>query len=309
MTNFIKFEFLVSCAMYTYDTQCITMRDLESYRVRLEEEFRNRNIDAMFLISNKYAEQMIYENPGVFELICDGTAVRRNDNISLDDIMEKYLAYMSNDDLWAVYELKAKIEKEQNMTRIEIELSNDEVEMLNGWIGQMSDGVGENSDWCRYYYPYIEFDNNGVLYNKTAARFKGKSDKDILKMLGKKFIKITEMGSMYCTEAELYFDFVPNAEHDKRDDIILGQKTANSIVEKFTGKKDYFEVDDEEELNTRLQEQQKEFDELHGKVMKGLDDLYNDLADLTGNEDLRDPEKRRMDPEEFYKRLEELKNG
>lgn len=43
--------------------------------------------------------------------------------------------------------------------------------------------------------------------------------------------------------------------------------------------------------------------------MKGLDDLYNNLADLTDDEDLRDPEKHRMDPEEFYKRLEELKNG
>ena len=109
MTNFLKFEFLVSCAMYTYDTQCITMRDLESYRVRLEEEFKNRNIDAMFLFSNKYAEQMIYENPGVFELICDGTAVRRNDTVSLDDIIEKYLSYMSNDDLLAVIAVKNKI--------------------------------------------------------------------------------------------------------------------------------------------------------------------------------------------------------
>ena len=109
MINFIKFEYLVACAMYTYNTQCITLRDLEEYRIKLEDEFKKRNIDAMFLFSSKYAEECVYDNPDVFELICDGTAIRRNDEVSVDDLIDRYLAYMSNDDLLAVVAVKNKI--------------------------------------------------------------------------------------------------------------------------------------------------------------------------------------------------------
>lgn len=111
MTNFIKFEYLVACAMYTYNTQCITMRDLNEYRIKLEAEFKKRDIDAMFLFSSKYAEECVYENANVFELICDGTAIRRNDEVSIEDLITKYLSYLSVDDLLAV--LTVKVEEEQ----------------------------------------------------------------------------------------------------------------------------------------------------------------------------------------------------
>lgn len=111
MTNFIKFEYLVACAMYTYNTQCITMRDLNEYRIKLEAEFKKRGIDAMFLFSSKYAEESVYENSNVFELICDGTTIRRNDEVSIEDLITKYLSYLSVDDLLAVSTVK--VEEEQ----------------------------------------------------------------------------------------------------------------------------------------------------------------------------------------------------
>lgn len=106
MTNFIKFEYLVACAMYTYNTQCITMHDLNEYRIKIEAEFKKRNIDALFLFSSKYAEECVYENSNVFELMCDGTAIRRNDEVSIDDLITKYLSYLSVDDLLAVLTVK-----------------------------------------------------------------------------------------------------------------------------------------------------------------------------------------------------------
>jgi len=111
--NFIKFEYLVACAMYTYNTQCITMSDLNEYRVKLEDEFDKRKIKAMFLFSSKYAEECIYDNPDVFELICDGTAVRRNDEVSIDDLIHKYLSYMSTDSLLAVSAVKNAIDEQK----------------------------------------------------------------------------------------------------------------------------------------------------------------------------------------------------
>ena len=111
MTNFIKFEYLVACAMYTYNTQCITMRDLNEYRIKLEAEFKKRGIDAMFLFSSKYAEESVYENSNVFELICDGTTIRRNDEVSIEDLITKYLSYLSVDVLLAVSTVK--VEEEQ----------------------------------------------------------------------------------------------------------------------------------------------------------------------------------------------------
>lgn len=111
MMNFIKFEYLVACAMYTYGTQCINMLDLNEYRMKLEAEFKKRNIEAMFLFSSKYAYECVYDNPDVFELICDGTAVRRKDEVSIDDLISKYLSYMSNDDLLAVTAVKNALDE------------------------------------------------------------------------------------------------------------------------------------------------------------------------------------------------------
>lgn len=111
MMNFMKFEYLVACAMYTYGTQCITMRDLNEYRMKLVAEFKKRNIEAMFLFSSKYAYECVHDNPDVFELICDGTAVRRKDEVSINDLISKYLAYMSNDDLLAVTAVKNALDE------------------------------------------------------------------------------------------------------------------------------------------------------------------------------------------------------
>lgn len=109
--NFMKFEYLVACAMYTYNTQCITMSDLNEYRMKLEAEFSKRNIEAMFLFSSKYAEECVHDNPDVFELSCDGTAVRRNDEVSIDDLVRKYLSYMSNNALLAVTAVKNALDE------------------------------------------------------------------------------------------------------------------------------------------------------------------------------------------------------
>lgn len=126
MMNFIKFEYLVACAMYTYGTQCITMRDLNEYRMKLEAEFKKRNIEAMFLFSSKYAYECVHDNPDVFELICDGTAVRRKDEVSIENLISKYMSYMSNDDLLAVTAVKNALD-ERVVERVVVTLDNGKV--------------------------------------------------------------------------------------------------------------------------------------------------------------------------------------
>ena len=186
------------------------------------------------------------------------------------------------------------------MKTISLNLTDDEVEMLGGWLGQMSDGVGENKRWCTDYWKNLDFDNGGISYNENAKPFKGKSDEEILELLGVRFIEITEEGMDYCSQSELYFD------GDKRDEVILGQKVANSIVEKLMGDKDYFEVYDQEEYNNRCKQNDSYMEELNRKCMEGIDSFYNELADFTGDDSLRDPNKRRMDVDDFYKKLKEL---
>ena len=118
------------------------------------------------------------------------------------------------------------------MKTISLALSMDEVDMLNSWLGQLSDGRGENKRWTTPYWRNLLFDTTGVtIQDENARPFKDKSDKDILDDLGDRFIDISNEYQEYCALSE-YFD-------DKRsEDLNLGVRVANSIVKKFTGTND-----------------------------------------------------------------------
>lgn len=190
------------------------------------------------------------------------------------------------------------------MKIISLVLSLDEVDMLNGWLGQLSDGVGENKSWTTPYWKNLSFDTTGItIQDENDKPFKGKSDKDILEDLGDRFIDISNEYQEYCALSE-YFD-------DKRnEDLNLGVRVANSIVKKFTGT-----TDDEWDLYTqedfdRMDKEQAELDAMSEKCCQGILDLYKDLAKLTGEEPPKTLEDCMWKPEDgdFYEKLKELDN-
>ena len=190
------------------------------------------------------------------------------------------------------------------MKTISIVLSLDEVDMLNSWLGQLSDGCGENKRWTTPYWRNLSFDTTGVtIQDENAKPFKGKSDKDILDDLGDRFIDISNECLNYCALSE-YFD-------DKRSkDLNLGVRVANSIVKKFTGT-----TDDEWDLYTqedfdRMDKAQADLDAMSEKCCQGILDLYKDLAKLTGEEPPTKLEDCLWKPEDgdFYEKLKELDN-
>lgn len=125
--------------------------------------------------------------------------------------------------------------------RISINFTDLEVEMLKGWQGQCSDGVGENKPSLNPYWKNLNFDISGIIVDTNVKAFRDKSEQNIIDKVCEKFIDVTEEGMNILGIGELYFNV------DKRDNEILAQKTANSIIAKLGGDKDYFEVDTPEE--------------------------------------------------------------
>lgn len=119
--------------------------------------------------------------------------------------------------------------------KIAINFTDDELEMMKGWQGQCSDGAGENKSWTNPYWNHLTFEKDGIVVDENVKPFKGKSEKDIIENIGERFIEITEDCLNWLSISESYF------KGDKRSKIRLGVKTANALVEKFGGEKDYFE--------------------------------------------------------------------
>ena len=115
-------------------------------------------------------------------------------------------------------------------------MTDDEIDMLKGLKGQMSDGVGENSDWCNKYWQnivgfenkdgksYFSFDERGAFANKT--------DDKVIKTLGRAFNKICDMlNEIPDCGPELFYD------DDRRNH--RQHNVARSVVQKLTGKDNY----------------------------------------------------------------------
>lgn len=115
-------------------------------------------------------------------------------------------------------------------------MTDDEIDMLKGLKGQMSDGAGENSDWCNKYWQniigfenkdgksYFSFDESGAFANKT--------DDKVIKTLGRAFNKTCDMlNEIPDCGPELFYD------DDRRNH--RQHNVARSVVQKLTGKDNY----------------------------------------------------------------------
>ena len=185
--------------------------------------------------------------------------------------------------------------------QIAIDFTKDEVEMLHGWQGQCSDGVGENMSWTGPYWKHLAIDKDGFTLDETVKPFKNKTEDVIKKDICKKFIKVTDAGMEFAGISSLYF-----ADCKKQDDINLGERTANSIIKKLGGDA-FYEETDLEELAKIRKEQDLEIEALMKRVDKENLELCDMMAQLTGDESYRgNPSKLGMNPVDFYKKLHEL---
>ena len=116
-------------------------------------------------------------------------------------------------------------------------MTDDEIDMLKGLKGQMSDGAGENSDWCnKYWQNIIGFENkDGKSYfsfNESGA-FANKTDDKVIKTLGRAFNKICDMlNEIPDCGPELFYD--DDERRNRRQ-----HNVARSVVQKLTGKDNY----------------------------------------------------------------------
>lgn len=115
-------------------------------------------------------------------------------------------------------------------------MTDDEIDMLKGLKGQMSDGAGENSDWCnKYWQNIIGFENkDGKSYfsfNESGA-FANKTDDKVIKTLGRAFNKTCDMlNEIPDCGPELFYD---DERRNRRQ-----HNVARSVVQKLTGKDNY----------------------------------------------------------------------
>jgi hypothetical protein len=185
--------------------------------------------------------------------------------------------------------------------QIAIDFTKDEVELLHGWQGQCSDGVGENMRWTGPYWKHLVIDKDGFTLDETVKPFKNKTEDAIKKDICRRFIQITDEGMEYAGISELYF-----ADCKKQDDINLGERTANSIIKKLGGDV-FYEETDLEELAEARKEQEREIDALMKRIDKGNLEMCDMMADLTGDESYRgNPSKLGMNPIDFYEELRKL---
>lgn len=115
-------------------------------------------------------------------------------------------------------------------------MTDDEIDMLKGLRGQMSDGAGENSDWCnKYWQNIVGFENkDGKSYfsfNESGA-FADKTDDKVIKTLGRAFNKTCDMlNEIPDCGPELFYD--DDRRNHRQHDV------ARSVVQKLTGKDNY----------------------------------------------------------------------
>lgn len=154
-------------------------------------------------------------------------------------------------------------------------MTDSELNMLNGFLGQLSDGAGENLNWTTKYWSNMEkFENvNGQTYiniNDQVKPFKNKTDSQILEDLCERFITIADDVYSVCGMTTMHSD---EKDLDEPQAIL----DANSIVEKLSGEKDHWEPLDAEEYQKMCQENEEKMNRVNQLLMEDINRL-NDLA-------------------------------
>lgn len=158
MINWIKPEHLVSLYLILNDKEEVTSYSLGNYAETLNKALKERKIDAIFLYSDKYVDEMLSDYKDYFEyngLYEDAVTnyctpwIKRK--VSNEVLSELFTAYLSNDVLKVVSDLK---EKEKGMTTEEM------IEVMKAYTeGKHVEYRGTKNDPWREAIPRWDWNN------------------------------------------------------------------------------------------------------------------------------------------------------
>lgn len=163
-------------------------------------------------------------------------------------------------------------------------MTDTEINMLNGWLGQMSDGAGENLSWTSKYWENMSnfYNENGqsiVEVDDTKKPFCNKSDDEIKEDLCERFIFIAEDVENICGMTTMYSD-------ENGLDYPQAIKDANSIVEKLSGETDHWEEVDEDEWKKSCEENQSKMNRLNYLLCQDIKKLNEKMDAMLANKNV-----------------------
>lgn len=98
-------EYLVALALVTKNKEEITLAELNEYHTKLTNEINKHSINALFCFSSKYAIDMVTRCSDFFEWK-DEYTIHKKESITKDDLISKFLDYLSADLLSVIQNMK-----------------------------------------------------------------------------------------------------------------------------------------------------------------------------------------------------------
>lgn len=114
MCKFIGMEYFAAIAMVSLKMEEIPLKMLNGYGISVMKSFKENDIEAIILYSEKYISKLVRDYSDCFELSNDGKSLRK---IVDDDVLiEKFWAYLSTDLILAMMNTFNKQHKVINET-------------------------------------------------------------------------------------------------------------------------------------------------------------------------------------------------
>lgn len=127
MMNFIKPEYLVSLYLNLNDKEKVTLKELGDYAQELNKELKERKIEVVFLISDKYIDEMLFYNKdyfeysGTFEDVVTHYSTNWIKRIVPNDILSiTFTSWLSDDVLKVANDLKLKEKKMTTEEKVKV---------------------------------------------------------------------------------------------------------------------------------------------------------------------------------------------
>lgn len=214
MTHFIKPEYLVSLYLILNDKEEVTLRELGDYVGKLNDELRERKIEAVFLFSDKYVGEMLsvykdyFAYNGTYE---DGAThyctywVKRK--VSNEVLSEKFTAYLSNDVLKVASDLNEKESIMSTEEKMEVMKAYTEGKLIQSKavIGEhWCDDTKPTWDWNHFEYrikpesKYRPYKSQEELLTDFCVK---NENEKIASIFGGLWLKDKETGAEYLVNA------------------------------------------------------------------------------------------------------------
>lgn len=104
MCNFVGMEYLAALALIEGDVSEISLADLNDYGIKVMKVLEENSIDSIFLVSDKYALELVRNYSDCFELTNNDTVLKRK--VDREILISKFVAYLSTETLVALSKME-----------------------------------------------------------------------------------------------------------------------------------------------------------------------------------------------------------